>query len=867
MSRATRTFLILLCAAALLAPQRSAAQASLLIDRPLTSGVLLPPTTVAIDDSTFSLSLNPAGLVQRSTSFGYLHEEGDGDHPTTRRSDGVFLRLGGLTSGDRWGMALGVSGEWIRPPDGGCQVALPCLSRWTLGFAIGTPGVSAGISYHWLSADPSAGFQNVGTLDIGLLWRPFSWLSLGGLAQGLNAPDVNNQPLPRVFRLGFGLRPIGSWLTLAFDAIIDDQRGLTGTKFDYLASLTLPGLDLTAELAQSVNASAPLVVQVGIRGTFGNASIDFSGAGFTKGGFLGAGTAAIEGYLDRGPSLAGEVRTAQTLDLTEALQRPIGLLELLGFGLNGLEPATLVSLRLQQLATDESVGVLIVKVHGLGGMSLGGVEGLRERVREMRAHGKKVIFWLQSGGDTEYYLASAADRIYALPQASLELNGLASTHIYLRGLLNKVGVEPEFVKVGKYKSAPEQFTNDAASPASAEETNSLLDDQFNRYLNAVAEERHIEPTRLKAILDKGVFTSDQALEAGLIDGLSMSGPGLEHAVQEVVGRRLDMVEAGPATRLPEAWGVPARIAVVDVDGDIVIGEGEKRLIVNWIGSDKVVRELRRAGEDSSVRAVVLRVNSPGGDVAASEMIWQAVQEVREHKPVVASFGDYAASGGYYVACTADRIVSEPSTLTGSIGVFAGKADLSRLMGWLGVHTEVFKRGTEADFYSLTRPWTDAEKETAQKTVDGFYERFLDHVARGRHLTRDQVDAIAQGRVWTGAQAKEHGLVDMLGDLNDAIAEARRLARIGPEERISVVGAKGLFSFPDFGKVGAALAAASTSNSAGFQLPPLTPATALRDLLLLGSAASPATAQTAEPVVNALTAGRPLALAVDLPIAR
>ncbi len=870
-SRTTRRCIALATFAAVaLTAVAAHAQANLLLDRTLSDGVLLPPTSVAIDDSTFALSLNPAGLVQSSTSFGYLHDEGDTARPETRRGDGVFARLGGMVSGDAWGQAVGLSAEWLRPPGGGCPESSPCVSRVSFGYAAGTPMFSGGFGVHIYGSGQSLYLSHLATVDLGILARPARWLSVGATIQSLNAPGAGAYSVPAVFLLGLGLRPFGPYVTLAADYSVNTQQSWPGSTLEYLLRLSIPsGFDVTAELAQTVTPVAgtrPLALQIGIRGEFDHVAIDLSGFGYTTGPSVSGGTAAIEGTVAGMPLLTGTPKTAQTLDLTKALTPSTGILELLGLGEEGLEPSSKVALRLQRLAVDPSVDILVVKLHGLDGVSLGRVEGLREQIANLRAHGKKVVFWMESGGDTDYYLATSGDRIYALPQAGLELNGLSTTHLFLRGLLDKIGVTPEFVKVGAFKSAPEQFTNESSSPAAAEETNALLDDEYDRYVAAVAKARGLTPEKVRAILNEGLFTSNDAVSAGLIDGLAGPGDGLRKALADYTGHPVNLTVSGPADQVPHVWASPPRIGLVEVAGDIVssdIGFG----LVHTAQADRIVKALHDARDDGNIKAVVLRVESPGGDVAASEVIWQAVKELRERKPVVASFGDVAASGGYYVASGANLIVAEPSTLTGSIGVFAGKADLSKLLSWLGVGVETFKRGDRADFYTLTRAWTPSERATAEAMVRTFYDGFVNHVAEGRHMDRQKVDAIAQGRVWTGAQAKDRGLVDMLGDLEVALAQARELAHLSPDAPVAVVGSTGLFKLPDTSRLSAALNRAAGATATGPMLSALSPTGALQELLLLGEQCDPVVLEAAAPLVRALTEGRPLALAVDLPVPR
>ena len=331
-----------------------------------------------------------------------------------------------------------------------------------------------------------------------------------------------------------------------------------------------------------------------------------------------------------------------------------------------------------------------------------------------------------------------------------------------------------------------------SSPAAAEETNSLLDNRYQRYLRAIAESRHMSVDAVRTILSDGIFTAGFAVKSGFVDGLSAGGTALEEPASSLAGHDLRLASASWPSEQPQQWGDPDAIAVIEVIGDIGASPVPG---VGYANTERIIKKLRAAARDSTVKAIVLRVDSPGGDVGASEFIYQAVIEAKKHKPVIASFGDVAASGGYYIACGANAIFAEPSAITGSIGVFAGKADLSRLLNTIGVTTETFKRGDHADLMTLTRPWTADERKIVEAEVASFYETFLAHVAAGRHMTRDQVHAIAQGRVWTGAQAKDRGLVDHLGGLNDALAEARKEGGLSPKARVLVPGSRALLEFP------------------------------------------------------------------------
>jgi protease-4 len=832
-------------------PFAARAQAPLNLDRPVTTGVQLPPATVAGDQNALSLALNPAGLAFGPWSAAYLHEEAFQPGPAARRGDALFANLGGMLPGDQFSQGLALGIEWLRNFKGSCTAAEPCLRRTSLAYSLGSPVFALGGAWRFYQSDENPDITRLGTLDLGVIFRPASWLSVGLTGQALNAPNFGSSAVARRYTAGLALRPVAA-LTAWSEATMDDARLASSLQLSYgLRWAVVPGLEVLAQAAHALDplAGAPnFTFTAGLRAGLGFAAATVA-AGAATGGAdtLAPGLLVAESTSAAGPMLFGAQPQAHVLDLEEALSGPSPLERLLGLGPK-MSPYQRLLLRLSQLADDPSVGVLVLEVTSIGDLSLGRVEELRGQLATLRARGAKVLAWLESGGDTEYYLATAADRIYAAPQALLQINGLASERIYLRGLLDKVGVAPEFVKIGKYKSAPEQYTRTSSSEPAAEMTNSTLDDEFARYVGAVAAGRRLSPERVRTLLDRGLWTSEQAAAEGLIDGTATRGEGLGAALLELAGRRLPRRPAGPAPTSSERWGPLPRIGLVEVVG--AIGASPGGALGEGADADRIVAALDEAARDEGIGAIVVRIDSPGGDVAASERIWHAVSEARKKKPVVASMGDVAASGGYYVAVGADVIFAEPSTLTGSIGVFAGKVDASALLARFGVDTELFARGERADFFTPFRPWTPGERAVVEGVVEAFYEAFLQRVAAGRRLSRDEVHELAQGRVWTGAQARERRLVDSLGGLDAALREARKRAGLPEDAAITVSGTTGLFTLPTLPPPPQSLAAWLEAWRLASGSPPGAPP-------LPGGLA----------LWQALVEGRPLALAVDLPAVR
>ncbi|HUB06766.1 MAG TPA: signal peptide peptidase SppA, partial [Myxococcales bacterium] len=307
------------------------------------------------------------------------------------------------------------------------------------------------------------------------------------------------------------------------------------------------------------------------------------------------------------------------------------------------------------------------------------------------------------------------------------------------------------------------------------------------YLDAVAAARHVSGQRFLGIRDRGLTSAEQARADGLVDGVIYPDE-LGKTLREMVGRGVSL-EGDYLGRMAheEAWSTPAKIALINVFGLITGGNSANApLLGHTAGAATVVDALREAASDATVSAIVVRVDSGGGDVEASELIWRGIMEAKKHKPVVVSFGDVAASGGYYVAVAGDEIVAEPDTVTGSIGVFALKPDITGLLGKVGVHAFVDATARNADLFNLTRRWSESELAVVQKEVDASYQTFLLRVAAGRGLTRADVDAIGRGRVWTGSQALARHLVDGLGSLMDAVDHAKRRAHLSDATPVDVV---------------------------------------------------------------------------------
>lgn len=444
----------------------------------------------------------------------------------------------------------------------------------------------------------------------------------------------------------------------------------------------------------------------------------------------------------------------------------------------------------RKASADKRVRAIMLEPDGLSS-GWGKLDELRSGIRKFRASGKPVYAYLRSPGARDYYVATAADRIYMAPQGALDLKGMRFEMTFYRGLLDKVGAEVIVERIGKYKDAPEEFTRTGPSEPSKEMMNSLLDGLYGQFVSVIGSARNKTPDEMRAIIDQGPFLADGARAAGLVDELKY-----EDQVFEAMAGRLKvskpprMVDTDYMKVSPESAGLApkARVAFVAASGSIVQSSDDDLLGggLNLISANEMRPLLRKVREDSSIKGVILRINSPGGDSFASDQIWHDVQLLAKKKPVVVSMSDMAASGGYYMAMTGGPIVAYPATFTGSIGVFYGKVNLRGLYDKLGVTKDIIARGKFADIDSMYTPLTPAGRAKLAHFVDATYQTFLERVADGRHMQVSQVDPIAQGRVWLGSQARENGLIDQLGGIDRAVELIKQKANIRKSEHVRLV---------------------------------------------------------------------------------
>jgi len=444
---------------------------------------------------------------------------------------------------------------------------------------------------------------------------------------------------------------------------------------------------------------------------------------------------------------------------------------------------------LQKAAKDKDISGVILKISPFTS-GLAKIQELRKGIIDFRSSGKFILSFLETAGNKEYYLASAADEVYLVPLGELNLTGLVTEVAFYRGFFDKWGVIPNLEHIGEYKSASDTLTRKEMSPAHREATNSLLDGLYQSLTNDLAQRnRWSEPKKVQQLIDKGPFTAEEALKEGLVDKLLYEDQFNELVRQKNKGE-FPLVNAKAYLRTslrPSPWGWRPKIAIIYATGTIATGESfYTPMLGRVMGSKTICRAISSARKSNSIKGVVFRIDSPGGSALASDIIWREVELTRGKKPFVVSMSDTAASGGYYIAMGADKIVAQPTTVTGSIGVFAGKFDLRGLYEKLGINKEVITRGKNADLFSDYHSFSPEEREILLKMIGNIYKNFVHKAAMGRKMTDEEIDSLGRGRVWTGEQAKKNGLVDELGGIDEALSLVKEMAKIPAQEEVEVV---------------------------------------------------------------------------------
>jgi len=737
--------------------------------------------SIATVDDTSALVVNPANVAflprgELRWQGYFLYEE------ATVPFQGHSIALGGAAPAAYLG--AGFRADFVKPPDawGGGEDRFNWL---TWGLAVGSPDAAAfGLTVQ-RSYSNQTDLHALVAWSAGLTLHPWNALGLAAVAHAFNAPVNDAGGLTdRTFDFGAAIRPLGSEaLEIGLETRLVDQTSVAPSDF-WIPRVTLDvALPRVGRLRGDVAVLDPderlgavawqASAAIAVRLSSGQAASELS-AGTTFGDRLGAlaqdrphANAFAEVALRNVkaptgvelPRYAVMVRVERTPDAREH----VALLR-----------------HLWDIADhDRAVDAVVLALRADPGDSLAAVQELRDAIRYLRLHGKRVLCHLEDGGGGALYACAGANRILLNPAGGIHFAGLKSRNLYFARLLEKAGIRAEFVRIGEHKSAPETFEREGASDAAHADHIDLIQ-QVERYLTgAIATGRSIGVADVRASVAEGPFAAREAEEAGLVDGIAFDDE-IQQRVNELVGRHAHLIELEDLlARDPGRFEAGRRIALVYATGNIV--DGRSRLVplvgMETLGSYTLAETLQDVREDDTIRAVVLRIDSPGGSALASDVMWREISLTAEVKPVVVSMGGVAASGGYYIAAPGSRIFASPLTITGSIGIFFGKADVSRLVDRLGVDVESYKTTPRADAESPFRPFTAEERRELERKLRVYYDLFLDRVAVGRSLTKEEVDRAGQGRVWTGEQAQQRRLVDELGGLREALEYARRVAHL------------------------------------------------------------------------------------------
>lgn len=731
-----------------------------------TDPVALPPSALVHPDDAMAIDVNPAEVGFLPTwSATYLHSEISDDPSWLPTGDAAHFATPLF-----FGLAGGLSLQSVRA--GGNAAGIDHgMATLALAFAP-SRRFSFGTNVHWLtSSDPR--IDALASWDFGMSWRASEWLGMSLVGRDLlatrSASGFQALGLGPSFVLGSRLRPLGdaSWI-VSTDLALDDAGRVGGRLGSKVRVPYVGTLSALAEVEELGERDALLRLMAGLTVQWGQLSVGGGAFGGedafeqTSGWYA---MARVEGQRRPGLPVGGVVRDLEVSGGTDAR----GLLR--------------VVMELDRARHEEDVAGVLLRMRG-GGMGMAYAQELRLMIESLRRAGKPVICYLEQPGQAEYYACAAATQAWMDPAGMLRLMGPSTRIVLLGEALRDAGIHAEFYRIGAFKSAPEQLTNSELSEPARLQRQALLDQVYRRLVLDLARDLEREPRQVETLIDQGPYLAAAAAREGLV-AARLDEQRIERPVSRLAGGA--PVQKGVAQSRTSTWGASPGVGVVVVDGTIVDGESVDVpfLDVHLSGGRTVAQAIDRFAADPRIGAIVLRVDSPGGAVMASDQIWRAVRRAREQKPVIASMGAVAASGGYYVACGADEIWADPSTLTGSIGVFFGKLDIQTLAKRLGIHSEGMARGKHAGADTVWRPFTPSERAALVEHVRQYYRMFLERVAVGRDMPMEQIDRLGRGRVWSGDAALERGLVDRRGGFGAALARARRLAGLPADARVVI----------------------------------------------------------------------------------
>lgn len=712
--------------------------------------------SVAVCDNALSTIINPAGLGFKRTFEGYIISPFDTLGFIDETS--IFLRAG------RIGFNSHLYG-------GGNNFNSYTISY---GTSLGE-NFYFGSGYRWFTKD-----KRSGQWDVGFLYRPFNLLSIGLTGMNINSPDELNPE----YIIGLGVRPFGNRFTISLDGSLNktetldygDELNLTAAaKFEPVKGIILKGHYSEDDFG------------VGVGINFRNFGIESYG-NFNDDSKLSKGYVLTHLSVDRYRTV---LKSKKKYWVVLKLKGPI-IEERRKPGIFSKKYPSLKEILdiIGKIGDDpETHGIYLIMEEPECGFAK--KQEIRKALSDFKSKDKKIYCYAQSLGNSSYCLATVADSLFMNPSGFLNLTGLYSEIPFLKGTLDKIGIEVEAERIGKYKSASEIFTEDSMSSGFREAHNAILDDLFHQFTSTIAKSRNMNITHLKDLIDKGPYTAKQAKDAALVDKLLYE----DEVVERLKRGKTKLISLRRYTLLKDYvydWQPEPRnkIAIIYATGNIVSGKSSTGGLFpgNIMGSETIVKAIRSARKDKNIKAIIFRIDSGGGSGLASDVIWREVKKTtdgKNRKPFIVSMSDVAGSGGYYIACAADVILADEGTITGSIGVIGGKFNFKSLYEKIGLRFETIEKGKHASMFSSTRPFTEEEREMLRKVIREFYEDFIKKVAEGRGLSTSKVDSIGRGRIWTGVQAKEIGLIDEIGGLAEAIKIAKRKAGLSEDTKVGI----------------------------------------------------------------------------------
>jgi protease IV len=682
---------------------------------------------------------NPAGLSRsKIAGFELMADYGAGDF--AENWGGVVYRDGSATAF-----------RHVNNPDG------TDYEEWLTGAGLSlSPTLNFGLSYRYFRKGPGL-YNKRHFWNIGMGTQRLGSFALGATFSNLNRGEVDGKRTAVEERLSLGYRPLGPSLTLSADMLLTSHDNLSAADFVYhLECVPKAGLYLNGLIDSDGN------YEIGVRANllkyFIGSQSHFNDRHHNERTtvYLGASNmqqASLVGKRGRRLDLAVTGTTS------ENPPQPV-------FGNRNTSFLTLIA-TLYRAADDPSISALKLDLGRLT-LGMGQAQELREAMIHFRTGGKRIICHLSTPNNLGYFVASAADTILIPPVSELQLVGLRAELTFWAGTLEKLGAKVELLRIGDYKSAAESLTREASTEENRAQTNRLLDDLYEQFVTGIAEGRGLSTDSVRRIIDSGPFTSAEAIRYGLVDGLSYRDQVCKDYFQNQTGVSFKRYQTD--TLINDSWQPAPVIAIVVADGEILPDGGGS----DWtdkpsdIRPADMARVFERVLSDPRIRGVVLRINSPGGWALAGEEIHRGETVAMEAKPMVVSMANMAASGGYYIATPARQIFVDPATITGSIGIYGGKADLSGLYEKIRLGKELYTRGRYAGMLTQTRPFTDDERDKYFSHLKAFYDHFVDLVATSRGLTTDSVDALGRGQVWTGREAIACGLADQVGGVQQAV---------------------------------------------------------------------------------------------------